>query len=178
MPSPLWNSKRLGSIAIGKAVAAYNLAKQHLPIPQALRFAGYVSTHNPGSSLGVRTPEGMWQLPTPEERAKRYWDGATRSKHRYATGKHGANYEVAGRRLLASAIRQHGPLHSDAEALLRGFEQGQSGVEIPLLDALQEHHPEAHELLARPATPDNPGRLQRRANAFKYTRNTMKYFRG
>lgn len=189
---------------IDRAVAAYLRAKPHLSMQQALRFAGHVASdtsplstqevmHNAASNDDrtqyinpreelVANGEGplttvIRRSPSPSERASRYWVDAIRNNHKYANGKIGTRRELLGRRLLASAVRQRGPLHSDAEALLKGFEQGREGVEAPLLDALQEHHPEAHELLARPATPDNPGRLQRRADAFKYTRNTMKYFR-
>ena len=177
-------------------MAAFKVARRRLPVSEALKFAGYVASHRfngngevrdlgggrtwrgngiveefPGPIDDTGRPPRSWRQPTDQEKAERYWQGAVHSGHRYAKGIHGDNYGAAGRRLISAAIRRHGPLSTDVEPMVNAFENGTLEDHAPLVDALQEHHPEAAAIFEGAGVGAKPGRLSRRARAYGYVMN-------
>jgi hypothetical protein len=170
MPDALWDPNRAFTpLKVERARTAYAHAKQHLPIAEALRFAGYVACHRPNPGMSVRDPDPALAGPphyghrpaTEQERTQRYWNAVhVPGGHRYARGIHGENYEKAGRRLVGVALRwaAGNELTPAADALLKQFQDGVPDAHLPLADELQEHHPEAYDVLVPPATDANPTR--------------------
>ncbi len=93
MSGHLWDVKTFKDDTVSSGVGAYLRAcKNGLGFTEALRFSGYfVET--------VRQNGGSYN------NVKSVWDGAVRSKHRYARGHNGSNYLWAGRRMFCEHLR-------------------------------------------------------------------------
>jgi hypothetical protein len=110
---------------------------EYLP---ALCFAGYVmeTTRQQGGGASRSMIISGWAKWT-----RRIWNGAVRSRHRYSRGKNQGNYELAGRKMLAAAIRiVYGETHDGPEPRLGGLllKLEETGDVLPVLrDYLEEH---------------------------------------
>jgi hypothetical protein len=156
MSRHVWNVQRLSRDTVLRGLYAYCLARNGGDIDAihegrvqfglirsdllSLCFAGYVmeTTRQQGGGRiiggSLRDVRG-W--------TRQIWLGTIRSHHRYARGKNRGNYELAGRKMLAAAIRlMYGCSHDGPEiqlgSLLLKLEE--TGDVLPVLrDYLEEN---------------------------------------
>jgi hypothetical protein len=148
MSRHVWNVQRFSRDTVLRGLYAYCLARTEsdskplrLEYVPALCFAGYametLRQQGGGRAISNRV-ENRWQVWIRE-----IWNGATWSRHRYARGKNQGNYELAGRKMLADAIRiVYGEIHGGPEEQLGGLllKLEETGDVLPVLrDYLEEN---------------------------------------
>jgi hypothetical protein len=147
MSDHVWKVQRMSRDTIQRGMFAYRLARTEsdskplrLDYLPALCFAGYVmeTIRQQGGEPQCRMREVGWPA-----WICRIWNGTVRSHHRYARGRNRDNYELAGRKMLAAAIRlTYGHIHGGPEEQLGGLllKLEETGDALPVLrDYLEEH---------------------------------------
>jgi hypothetical protein len=147
MSNHVWNVQRFSRDTIQRGLYAYRLARTEsdskparLDYLLALCFAGYVmeTIRQQGGEPQCRMREVGWPA-----WIHKIWAGTIRSGHRYARGRNRGNYELAGRKMLAAAVRlTYGHSHGGPEEQLGGLllKLEETGDVLPVLrDYLEEN---------------------------------------
>ena len=138
MAQHIWLNKTFDKNTVNRGMDLLKKYRKSFPsLKDALVFVGYAleTVRQTGWSRGYWTKDGF----RPQSGFDSIFEGAVKSKHRYARGKNGKYYYRAATRLLCAALRQLGTddwsreIRSLYTALYGGEE-----VFAPLHDLLEE----------------------------------------